>query len=205
MGRESGAAGCEPGTQRRGLAGLPSSSAFSSLAPTPRALLPTMPTHTSAFRGEEREDISTLSIGGRVPSGSDFLLSPASTRRLPHYTSARLSIRGAPDHSRLRCCFRDPQRPPRAGLRPQRRGRAPEGPLPQALHPPSLSPRRPPSADPGDLSYTGPGGCGLVPASHSKRSPRSPAKPRAGRAGGGSVAPAPPCWFLVGPYVGSKK
>ena len=117
MGRESGAAGCEPGTQRRGLAGLPSSSAFSSLAPTPRALLPTLPTHTSAFRGEEREDISTLSIGGRVPSGSDFLLSPASTRRLPHYTSARLSIRGAPDHSRLRCCFRG-----RRGL-----GSAPKG------------------------------------------------------------------------------
>ena len=94
MGRESGAAGCGPGTRRRGLAGLPSSSAFSSLAPTPRALLPTLPTHTSAFRGEEREDISTLSIGGRVPSGSDFLLSPAATRRLPHYMSARLSIRG---------------------------------------------------------------------------------------------------------------
>lgn len=74
MGREAGAAGCGPGTQRRGLAGLPSSSAFSSLAPTPRAPLPT---HTSAFRGEEREDVPALSILGRVPSGSDFLLSPA--------------------------------------------------------------------------------------------------------------------------------
>lgn len=156
----------------------------SALAPAPRACPP-----SSAFWGEEQ------ALGGLTALSSPGRVSPS-----PRGHAARRDLRpgaqaahqGARNHSRLCCCSEKPReqrRPaPRPEVLPGQRTTLPAAPQPSPALPP-LPARNPgsPSAVPRDLSYTGPGGCGHVPASPSKRSPLS-AKP--GRAGGRDEAPA---------------
>lgn len=156
----------------------------SALAPAPRACPP-----SSAVWGEEQ------ALGGLTALSSPGRVSPS-----PHGHAARRDLRpgaqaahqGARNHSRLCCCSREAQGAAPAGSVPQGAARPEDDPPsgPAALPGPAPLPARSPgspSAVPRDLSYTGPGGCGHVPASPSKRSPLS-AKP--GRAGGRNEAPA---------------
>lgn len=151
--------------------------------PGPRACPP-----SSAFWGEEQ------ALGGLTALSSPGRVSPS-----PRGHAARRDLwpgaqaaQGARNHSRLCCCSREAQGAAPAGSVPRGAARPEDDPpsSPAALPGPAPLPARSPgspSAVPRDLSYTGPGGCGHVPASPSKRSPLS-AKP--GRAGGRDEAPA---------------
>lgn len=152
----------------------------SALAPAPRACPP-----SSAFWGEEQALGGLTALGGspRVPvatqPGGTCGREPRLPIKEPGTTPASAAAQRSPGSSagRLRaprCC--------QARGRPSQQPPALPGPAPL----PARSPGSP-SAVPRDLSYTGPGGCGHVPASPSKRSPLS-AKP--GRAGGRDETPA---------------
>lgn len=147
----------------------------------------------SAFWGEEQALVSltALSSPGRVsPCGSPMATQPGQTcgwePRLPRLRSLApvpplLLLQRTPGTNTGQAPIPKVLPSPRGPS--SQKPRSPSPPLP-SFPPASLAA---PLLFPRDLSYTGPGGCGHVPASPSKRSPFS-AKP--GRAGGQDEGPA---------------
>lgn len=136
---------------------------------------------------------------------------PLSYAPWPHsqetFNQAAWAIRGALNQSHLCCCFREPRDQPRAGFRSQRCGQTPEGSLPGSLQPRTVPAHPPRSGSPSAV----PQGPLIHWPRRLRTGPRLPLQevPSLCQAMGGRVggqeAWLPPCWFLDGPYVGSKK